>query len=184
MRAWIRILTIVAVAVAGATLAGGQQPFQPGFGKGKGGDYFTLLQNAQIKGELKVTDQQTEKLPAAALKALAEVLDAKQLKRLREIYLQTRGNSVYLEADVKKELKVTDDQAKKIQAALDHQLKEQQAMFESGNFDFEKMQELQKAAAETVQGTLTQEQKTAWTKMIGEPFQMKGGFKGKKGGTE
>jgi Spy/CpxP family protein refolding chaperone len=141
MRAWGRILGIAAVAAVCAGLAGGQPPFQGGFGKGKGGDYFTLLQNAQIKGELKLTDQQIEKLPAAALKALAEVLDQKQLARLREISLQFRGNAAYLDPEVKKELKITDDQAGKIKAALETQAKEQQAMFESGGFDFEKMQE-------------------------------------------
>jgi Spy/CpxP family protein refolding chaperone len=182
MRAFGKMFALASLALAAASMAVGQPPFQPGgfFGKGKGGDYFTLLQNGQIKDELKITNQQVEKLPAAALKALSEVLDQQQVKRLREIFLQLRGNSVFLEADVKKELKITDDQAKKIQAALNNQVKEQQAMFEGGNFDFEKMQELQKTATDTVQGVLTQDQKTAWTKMTGTPFEMKGGFGKKK----
>jgi Spy/CpxP family protein refolding chaperone len=184
MRAWSRILGIAVVAVACASLAGGQAPFQPGgFGKGKGPDRFTLAQNPQVKGELKLTDQQLEKLHVAALKALAEILDEKQFARLREIYLQNRGNSVYLEPDVKKDLKITDDQAAKIKAALDTQAKEMQAMVEGGGFDFERMQELQKTATDTVQGVLTADQKTAWTKLTGEPFQM-GFFKGKKGGGD
>jgi hypothetical protein len=54
------------------------------------------------------------------------------------------------------------------------------AMFDAKEFDLDKMQETQKTATEAVQGVLTQDQKTAWTKMIGEPFQLKGGFgKGK-----
>jgi hypothetical protein len=177
MRAYGRMMVVLTLAVVVAGMAGGQPP--PGF-KGKGGanDYFSLAQNNQVKAELKVTDAQAAKMPAAALKALGEVLDAGQLKRLREIYLQRKGNSVFLEADVKNELKITDGQAGKIKAALDTQAKEQAAMFEGGNFDFEKMQELQKTATDTVQSVLTAPQKTAWTKMIGEPFEMKGGFGG------
>jgi len=179
MRPFGKLFVFASLALAAASLTVGQAQFQPGggfFGKGKGGGYFTLLENGQIKDELKITSQQVEKLHAAALKVAGEVLDPQQLKRLREIYLQSRGNLVFLEADVKKDLKITDDQAKKIQAALDTQTKEQQAMIESGNFDFERMQELQKTATDAVQGALSQDQKTAWTKMIGEPFQFKGGF--------
>jgi hypothetical protein len=186
MRALQRLFIVVSLAAAGlaATLeeGKGQPPFQPGFGGKKGGgDYFTLVQNPQVKGDLKITDDQIAKLPAAALKALAEVLDQKQVARLKQIYLQTRGNGVYLEADVKKELNITDDQAKKIQGAIDKQTKDTQEMFQSGDFDFEKMQEMQKTATDTVLGTLTAAQKATWTKMIGEPFELKGGFGKKKG---
>src|SRR5437870_414506 len=55
-------------------------------GKGKGGqdsDHMALFQNPQVRAELKVTDDQLAKLPAASVKALADVLDAKQLQRLR-----------------------------------------------------------------------------------------------------
>jgi hypothetical protein len=180
MRAFGRLMVVASLAMVVVGMAGGQQPFG-GFGKGKGGnDYFSLAQNGQVKEELKLTDEQIAKLPAAALKALGEVLNPGQLKRLREIHLRQGGNTVYLEADVKKELKITDDQAKKIQDALALQAKEQAAMFEGGGFDFEKMQELQKTATDTVQGVLTESQKTAFTKMLGEPFELKGGFGKKK----
>jgi hypothetical protein len=73
-----------------------------------------------------------KKVPAAGLKALKEILDEKQIKRLQEIFLRQKGNAAFLEADVKKELKISDEQAKKIQAALDTQAKEQAALFEGG----------------------------------------------------
>jgi len=169
-------LTTAAISMA----ASAKPPFGGGFGfgKGKGQDYFGLVQNPQVKAELKITDAQMDKLPAVALKALAEVLDAKQLARLKQMYLQTRGNGVYLEADIKAALKITDAQATKIKTAMDDQAKAQQEMLQSGDFDFEKMQELQKTTKDKVQGTLTEAQKTKWTKMIGEPFEMKG-FGGK-----
>jgi uncharacterized protein YwqG len=194
MRAFGKLFVCVSVAAVSfnMTVATEPPPFQPGgfgFGQKKGQDPFALVQNPQVKGELKMTDQQAEKLPAAAMKALAEVLDATQLKRLKQIYLQTRGNAVYLEADVKKELKITDDQAKKIQGAIDKLTKDQQEMLQGG-FDpdtFTKIQELQKSTDDAVLATLTADQKSTWTKMIGEKFEMKGfgggfGKGGKKGG--
>jgi hypothetical protein len=190
MRAFGKFFVCVSVAALAVsmTVAHEQPPFQPGFGLGqkKGQDPFTLVQNPQVKGELKLTEQQADKLPAAAMKALSEVLDANQVKRLKQIYLQTRGNVVYLEPDVKKDLKITDAQAKKIQEAIDKQTKDQADLFQGG-FDqdtFAKIQELQKTTDDTVLGTLTADQKAAWTKMIGEPFQLKGGGKGGFGGKK
>src|SRR5690242_16850258 len=96
MRAFYgRMIVFAAVAAVAVGIAGGQPPFG-GFGKGgKGNDYFGLVNNGQVRAELKITEAQAAKLPDAALKALREVLDESQLKRLREIYLRQRGNSVY-----------------------------------------------------------------------------------------
>src|SRR4029434_10518563 len=124
----------------------------------------------------KLTDQQLAELSPASLKALAEILDAGQIQRLRSIYLQQKGNSAYLEKDVASELKLTPEQSSKIKKALDDQAKKQAEMFESGGFDPAKMQELQKAATAAIQGALTAEQSTAWAKLIGPPFQMAKGF--------
>src|SRR5438874_9671174 len=92
------VLLCLTIAVAGMVV--GQPPGggQPGFGgKGKGAkgpaDYMTLLSNNGVKTELKLTDEQLQKLPAALLKQLAEVLSDKQLQRLREIYVQQLGNA-------------------------------------------------------------------------------------------
>jgi putative heme-binding domain-containing protein len=181
----IDLVVLISFAMA-ASLAMSQAQFQPGGpgGKGKGGqviDHMTLFQNPQVRVELKVTDQQLANLPAASLKALAEVLDAKQLQRLRGIYLQQKGDTAFLETDIKTELKITQDQAKAIQSALDEQAKGQKEMFDAGGFDPAKMQELQKNTTAKIQSALTQDQKTAWTKLLGQPFQMGGGFGGKGG---
>src|SRR5262249_18780724 len=55
------------------------------------------------------------------------------------------------------ELKITAEQAQAIQAALDFQ---------------------GPGTAAKIQGILTAEQKTAWTRMVGQPFQLAGGFRG------
>jgi HEAT repeat protein len=153
-----------------------------GFGKGKGGqaNEMSLFQNAQVRAELKVTEEQLAKLPEAAVKALSEVLNADQMRRLRGIYWQQKGNAAFLEGDVKNALKLTGEQTKAIQAALDEQRKGQLEMIDSGAFDQNKMQELQQTATAKIQGTLTTDQKSAWTKLLGEPIQL-GGFAGMMG---
>lgn len=187
MRVFGKMFVVATCAMAAISMVAGQPPGggfgQPQFGKGKGGvgnDYWTLLKNVSVKDELKLSEQQAEKLPAALQKALAEVLNDKQLHRLHEIFLQQKGDTAFLEPEIKKDLKISTDQAQKIKDALDTLVKEQQEMFQGGNFDFEKMQELQKSTTDKIHGLLTQEQKTAWTKMQGQPFEMKGGFGFKK----
>src|SRR6516165_5591941 len=120
MRACGKLIFLVAVGVVAVGVVGGQGP--GGFGKGKGGgDYFSLANNGQVKAELKLTEEQIAKLPAAALKALAEILDENQMKRLKQIALQQKGNSAFLETAVKNELKLTDAQVAKIKGAIDTQ---------------------------------------------------------------
>jgi putative heme-binding domain-containing protein len=190
MRLAGKLFMLFSVSMAAASLVAGQPPGggqPPGFGgkgKGKGSDYMTLLNNGSVKDELKLTDQQLQQLPAAILKQLTGVLGDKQIQRLREIYLQQRGNSAFLEPDVKKELNITADQAQKIQAILDGQAKVQDNLLQAGGFDFEKIQQNQEAATSKIQGVLTPAQKTAWNKLVGQPFDMKGGFGGGGGGQK
>src|SRR6266487_1661330 len=107
----------ISLALTGAflfvSLLGGQQPgggrFQvPGFGN----DPLSLLQNESVKKELHLTDDQSAKLPDAVLKALVNVLDAKQLKRLKEIELQQRGSAALADAGVQKDLKLSESQSR------------------------------------------------------------------------
>jgi type 1 glutamine amidotransferase len=164
-------LSIAALlVVAAADVSWAQAPF--GKGKGPAADAMALFQNPQVRGELKVTDEQLAKLPAAALRSLEGVLDAGQLKRLREIYLQQKGDRAFLEADVGRDLKITEQQAKSIRGAFDEQAKQQKAMMDDGGFDPIRMQEIQKDTKAKVLATLTQEQKTAWTAMLGRPLQL------------
>jgi hypothetical protein len=149
-----------------------------GFGKGKAGqpnDAMTLFQNPQVRAELKVTDEQLARLPAASLQVLAGVLSDQQLQRLRQIYLQQKGNAAVLEAGVKADLKITPDQAGKVQAALKEQATKQNELFAEGGFDPVKMQEIQKATTAAIQEVLTGEQKTGLARMLGQPLQLGGG---------
>jgi hypothetical protein len=177
-----RLFALGTFALFAVVMAASQAPAQPGpFGKGKGEqDRMTLFQNPQVRAELKLTDEQLAKLPATSLKALADVLSPAQVERLRGIYLQQRGPTALLDGDVKKDLKLSDEQAKGIQAALDEQTKGQAAIFDAGGFDPAKSQALEKAAAAKIQSVLSDSQKTAWAKMLGQPIQLAGGFGGGK----
>jgi type 1 glutamine amidotransferase len=178
------VLTFFALAAAGVAVSqqppgGGKGGFGKG-GKGKGGpaDLMTLFQNPQVRAELKLSDEQLARLPAAELKSLAEVLSAGQVQRLRQIYLQQKGVVAYLEGDVQKELKITPDQAKSIKAVLDAQAKQQQ----EGGLDPQTMQAIQKETKAKIEAALTAAQKTAWTALVGQPFQLAGGGFGGGGG--
>jgi hypothetical protein len=193
MRLFGRWFVVASLAFACVSIVVGQPPGgQPpgGKGQGKGGkgkgappsDYMTLLKTASVKDELKLTDSQIERLPAALQKALAEVLSEKQLTRLREIYVQQRGGAALLEPDIKNEIKITLDQAEKIRAVLDIQTKEQAILFQAGGFDADKSQQLQEYTMGKIEAVLTPEQKAAWTTMVGKPFELQGGgFGGGKG---
>ena len=189
MRLFGKFFVVVSLAFACVSMVvgqppGGQPPGGKG-GKGKGAppsDYMTVLKTASVKDELKLSDSQIEKLPAALQKALAEVLSEKQLKRLREIYVQQRGGAALLEPDISSELKITPDQAQKIKEVLDIQAKEQAILFQAGGFDADKSQQLQEYTMGKIEAVLTPEQKAAWTAMVGKPFELQGGgFGGGKG---
>ena len=55
-------------------------------------------------------------------------------------------------------------------------------MFQAGGMDPEKMQQLQNVTKDKIQAVLTKDQKAAYTAMLGEPFELKGGGKGGFGG--
>jgi len=195
---WALAVTTVSVGVAMGQGFGGFG----GGGPGGGNDPAALLRMEAIRKELKVTDEQMKKLPEAVWKALGDVLDADQQKRLRQITLQLRGTEAFRDPKIQTALKLTGDQKEGIQTALDEQKKEIEdlgpAGFGGGKFDFkgfqerqEKMQAIRKGTMEKITGLLTSAQKTQWNEMVGEEFKMpafgfgkgfKGkGFKGKKG---
>jgi delta 1-pyrroline-5-carboxylate dehydrogenase len=191
MRVVGKSMVALAVAFMVVGLVGGQQFGGKGGGfGGKGGgnqDAYTLLRNDQVKKELGITEEQVEKIPAAVMQALGTVLDDKQMKRLRQIELQTRGTQAFLDAHVQKELKITPEQSGNIKTILDDSKKEQAEAFKDaqggGNFGAvqEKLAELRKETNEKVQAVLTSDQRRAYKQLLGEEFKLQfKGFGGKK----
>ncbi len=178
MRVMGRSILALAGAFVVVGLVGGQQPFP--FGGGGGGgltDPLALLRNPSVKKELDLKDEQLEKLPDAVHKALAEVLNPKQQKRLRQIELQQRGVQAFLDARIQKELKISDEQKGSIKTVLEDSRKEMAEAFKDakgGNFQGvrEKLASLRKETTEKVNGVLTSDQKKTWKDMLGDEFKL------------
>jgi hypothetical protein len=85
-------------------------------------------------------------------KALADILNADQLKRLRELGIQRAGNSAILDPSVQSDLKFTDEQKKKVDdlmqkqmeagQAIGEKLRNQEMTFEEARPLFEKNQKI------------------------------------------
>ncbi|MCI0378277.1 MAG: hypothetical protein L0215_11775 [Gemmataceae bacterium] len=174
-------------------LAGGQQ-FQfggkgGGFGGGVQADPVTLVRNAAVIKELDITEEQTQKIPAALAKALGEVLNDKQMKRLNQIVLQQKGMNAFLDPGVQTALKISDDQKTNIKSILEDSAKEiaDAAKDAAAGGDFKGLQEktaaLRKEATDKVTKVLSEAQRTTWKEMVGAEFKMPafGGFGGAGG---
>lgn len=120
-----------------------------------------------------------------AWKAIGGVLKEDQVKRLKQIELQVGGAFVYSRKDVAEALKISDDQKEKIRDASQSMFKEMQDLreeygikgFGAPKLDADKQKEYEKKSAAItkdlnakVQGILTDEQKTKWKEMTGEPI--------------
>ena len=113
-------------------------------------------------------------------KAVADVLDAKQMKRYHQLELQQSGSMAFMRKDVTSELKITDDQKdkiNKIQAQVGEDMQAARQGLDFQNMSQEdrakltaKTQEIQKAAGDKIVALLTDDQKKQWKNMLGEPF--------------
>jgi hypothetical protein len=182
MRWYFKALVLAALAFFAVGLSTAQQPVQQ-FGKGSSNP-ATLILNESVKKELRLTDQQLAKVPEAIMKALAEVLDADQMKRLKQIELQVKGARAFAEPAVQTSLKMNSEQKDNVQAILadaDKDLaelgKEMQKEFKSGNVQAlqalrEKMTANSKETRVRCTSVLTADQKRIWQEMIGDDFKL------------
>jgi hypothetical protein len=186
-RRWMFMVAAFAVTLGLVGLAEAQRQGGMGAGAGARVDPISLLNNASVKKELDVTDEEMEKLPDAIRKALAEVLNPKQMKRLRQIELQQRGIQAFTDKTVAVDLKLTDDQQTAIKTVVADSTKEMREAFggaggggKGGDFKerAEKIANMRKESLEKAQDVLSSDQKKMWTVMIGEPFKMETGFGG------
>ncbi len=123
---------------------------------------------------------------AIAMKELGEVLKPDQLNRLKQINVQISGVNAYRNPEVESALKLTADQKATIKESLDEYRKEVQELREDLGIrgfqpppkekaaEFEKKSSaLQKEVTDKITKTLTDEQKTTWKSLTGEPFDVK-----------
>lgn len=136
---------------------------------------------------------QAEARRAETRKALGEILNEGQMKRLDEIALQLRGNSALMSPDTQKALNFTADQTKKIQDLLQKQREANQSIQEKARNQEISREEAQasreknnKVLGDELWKILTAEQQAKFTAMQGKPFKAdpnEGGRGGRGGGS-
>ena len=164
---------------------------------------FLLTQKA-VQEELKLSDEQVQKAQAAigeqmrtagpglqglepdeaakrrkemsakADKVVAEILTPEQAKRFKQVRLQVQGVRAMSDPEIVKELKITDDQQRKIKEIQDDNQKEMRKLRQDAGATQKEMrerqEELRKSTHEKLMSILTDDQKTKWKEMTGEPF--------------
>jgi len=114
-----------------------------------------------------------QEMTKAQNEALAKILDAKQLKRIKQIALQQqmRFGIVFVlnNEEVAKTLQITDEQKEKIREIQRNAFEEMRNLGrdEEGR---KKREEIRKATNEKVEGLLSAEQKSKLKELQGEPF--------------
>jgi hypothetical protein len=123
-----------------------------------------------------------------ATKTVKETLKPEQQKRLKEIQYQAMGAQAFANADVQKELKITDEQKEKLNTINQDMQKEMRELRQGGNFQDpetqKKIQALRKETTEKTMAVLTDDQKKTWKDMTGEPvkYNLQQGFGGGRRG--
>jgi Spy/CpxP family protein refolding chaperone len=220
-------LTLGVSALLVATVVA-QQPRQGGRGRGgQGRGGFNLLANADVQKELKITDEQKQKIEDLTKKlqdkfgpefrklqdlsqdeqrekrgelmrkqqeetnkGAAEILNADQVKRYKQIQFQSRmrfmGPGVLNDAEVQKHLNLNDDQKDKIKTISEDYTKDVREIFQGGGGNFQenaqKMNDLRKEAMKKVESVLNDEQKKTLKDLSGAPFELRLGPPGGGGG--
>ena len=169
-----------------------------GGGGGRGGSLAFLVRNEQVVKELGLTEDQVKKIEAAVPEGMREmsgedrakavakleadvkaVLTPAQNKRATEVRLQMSGTRALTQPDVAKELGLSEDQVKKIEAALDVPRPDGGGRAPGGGQpsqeEMAKMREefvkAREAANAKALAVLTPEQKKKWDAMLGKKFE-------------
>lgn len=188
---------LVATTSVSAQAPGGRG----GDGPGRGG-MLMLLNQKSVQDELKLSAEQTTKVEAAtkkqrenaaglrnadqqerrqkmeelvkdAEKQVAEILDAGQLKRLKQITWQQQGPQAIESHEVAAALHLTDEQKTKAKSILEESRKEMRALYGDGANQGEartKAEAIRKATGEKLAALLTEEQTAKWKELLGDPF--------------
>ena len=165
---------------------------------GRGASPTQLLGIEEVRKEIKMSEEQLEKVRDAMselekeiaelrAKKLAEVLEPSQKERLDQIVMQQQPMLTALQDEqIAEKLKMKADQVEEIKAIGESYQRDVRELFSERGGDFrermEKAQALRQEAEEKAGDVLTSTQKKNWDKMVGEKFEMpRRGFGGTGG---
>jgi Spy/CpxP family protein refolding chaperone len=118
------------------------------------------------------------------LTGLSETLKPDQVKRIKEIELQTRGPAAFNDPEVAKALNLSDEQKTKIKSINEDLRAEMMSLRPQGGAGgggaggggaFQKMAAARKDGMKKVEKVLNDDQKKTWHEMVGKPFEMRMG---------
>jgi cysteinyl-tRNA synthetase len=112
------------------------------------------------------------------MKALRQVLDPGQARRVEQIHLQRQGLGAFADPKVETALGLTADQKNKLKVIGEDVAKEVRMLFRGraqSNFQeaLRKIDKVRSTAVEKGVALLSDEQKKVWQELLGEPFQVK-----------
>lgn len=119
-------------------------------------------------------DEQQKKMKAFSEennKAILGVLDAKQKKRFKQIQWQVSGDWSLQDPELQKELKLSDEQKKKLDGIFNEAQKKTQELIKSRETSQEKYKALYEDAGKKANEVLTEEQQKNLKELKGPPFQ-------------
>jgi len=132
------------------------------------------MRDATPEQRQKMMEQATQKWD----EGISKILQPGQKSRLRELQLQAEGAMALRRSDVAKELKLSEEQQKKIQEIGTQYQQKQMQLFQQGRgpgADWQalgqQMQQLRQQMDKEILAVLTAEQQEQWKKMQGKPFQ-------------
>ena len=133
-------------------------------------DVRDAFQNAG--GDFPAMMEKTAKLATEATAKVVDKLDEMQKSRLTQIFVQTNGSNALLDSAVQASLKVTEEQAKKLNDARNANREAMMSAFgslqgASAEERQSKMEELQKSASEKLFACISSDQKAEFEKLGG-----------------
>jgi hypothetical protein len=118
--------------------------------------------------------QEAEKVGKAfnddSQKAIAGILDAKQLKRFKQIQWQLAGVGALHDPELQKELKLSDEQKKKLDGIVKEMTQKMQEMGKRGETSQAKYEAVAKEAEQKMKALLTEEQRKNYKELEGPEF--------------
>lgn len=138
---------------------------------------FRSLSEEDRRSKFEEVAKKRAELVKESEKGLAEFLTETQAKRLDEIAVQLQGMHALTDDDVAKKLKLTSDQRKKVENALEAADEDRRKVFEElrasgGGFEGmrEKMEEARRKSDAKVLTVLSADQQKQFDEMKGKPF--------------